>query len=270
MADYETIRVDTADHVATVTLNRPEALNAFTATMRHEFRDLWTTVKSDDDVRVVVITGSGDTAFCVGTDRDEPFTALHGGPALFGTSNNFMYDDPGDWLGPKSNDVWKPVVGAVNGMACGGAFYLLGECDILIAADHATFFDPHVTYGMPAIYEPMKMLTKMPFGEVMRMSLTGNAERISADTALRMGLVSEVVPGAELDEAAARLAAAIAVNDPWAVQGTLRALWAAQDLGRLGGRSMAASLLATSTNPAAMADGVEQFSSGTRLEPRTR
>ena len=186
MADYETISYEERDHVAWVTLNRPEAHNAFTALMQEECQDLWRSLRTDDEVRVVVLTGAGERAFCVGIDRDEPFTAMKDGLALYGTSNNFMYDDPGDRLGPKSNDLWKPVIGAVNGMACGGAFYLLGECDILIAADHATFFDPHVSYGMPAIYEPMRMLAKMPFGEVMRMSLTGNSERITAATALRM------------------------------------------------------------------------------------
>ena len=70
------------------------------------------------------------------------------------TFDPFTYDDPGSRLGPRSNECWKPVVAAVNGMACGGAFYLLGEADILVAADHATFFDPHVTYGMPAVFEP--------------------------------------------------------------------------------------------------------------------
>ena len=130
MADYETISYEERDHVAWVTLNRPEAHNAFTALMQEECQDLWRSLRTDDGVRVVVLT-------------------MEGGQALYGTSNNFMYDDPGDRLGPKSNDLWKPVIGAVNGMACGGAFYLLGECDILIAADHATFFDPHVTYGMP-------------------------------------------------------------------------------------------------------------------------
>ncbi|MGZ0184836.1 MAG: enoyl-CoA hydratase/isomerase family protein [Acidimicrobiales bacterium] len=268
--DFETLEVTVADHIATVVLNRPEAGNAFTAVMQSELRDLWIAMRSDDDVRVVVLTGSGDRAFCTGIDRNEPFTALDDSPALYGTSNNFMYDDPGDWLGPKANDLWKPVIGAVNGMACGGAFYLLGECDVLIAAEHATFFDPHVTYGMPAIYEPMKMLSKMPFGEVMRMSLTGNAERISAGTALRMGLVTEVVPAADLAGAAAGLAASIAANPPWAVQGTLRAIWAARDLGPLGSRSIATALLSTATDKDAMRSGAEQFTSGDRIEPRIR
>ena len=270
MADYETISYEERDHVAWVTLNRPDAHNAFTALMQEECQDLWRSLRTDDGVRVVVLTGAGERAFCVGIDRDEPFTALGDSPALYGTSNNFMYDDPGDWLGPKSNDLWKPVIGAVNGMACGGAFYLLGECDVLIAAEHATFFDPHVTYGMPAIYEPMKMLSRMPFGEVMRMSLTGSAERISAGTALRMGLVTEVVPAADLAGAAAGLAASIAANPPWAVQGTLRAIWAAQDLGPLGARSVATALLSTATDKDALRSGTEQFTSGGRVEPRIR
>jgi len=267
---YDTLLVNIADYVATVTLNRPEAHNAFTAGMQQDCRDLWTALRSDDAVRVVVLTGAGDQAFCTGIDRNEPFTALDEGPTLYGTSNNFMYDDPGDWLGPKSNDLWKPVIGAVNGMACGGAFYLLGECDVLVAAEHATFFDPHVTYGMPAIYEPMKMLGKMPFGEVMRMSLVGNGERISAESALRMGLVSEVVPADELSRATDRLARTIAANPSWAGQGTLRAIWAAQDLGRLGGRTMAASILSAATDKAALASGAEEFAAGQRPEPRVR
>ena len=270
MADYETLVIEERDHVAWVTLNRPEAHNAFTALMREECRNLWRSLRTNDEVHVIVLTGAGEQAFCVGIDRNEPFTALDDSPSLYGTSNNFMYDDPGDWLGPKSNDLWKPVIAAVNGMACGGAFYFLGECDILIAAEHATFFDPHVTYGMPAVYEPMKMLGLMPFGEVMRMSLTGNGERISAASAREMGLVSEVVPSNQLAEAADRLARTIAANPPWAVQGTLRSIWAARDLGRLGSRTMAASILSAATDKAALASGAEGFSSGKRPEPRIR
>ena len=90
------------------------------------------------------------------------------------------------------------MVAAVNGMACGGAFYMLGEADVIVAADHATFFDPHVTYGMVAAYEPILLLRRMPFGEVLRMALAGNYERISAPTAQRLGLVSEVVPKDDL------------------------------------------------------------------------
>ena len=114
---------------------------------------------------------------------------------LPGYNTPWDFDDPGKSVCPKTNDLWKPVIAAVNGMACGGAFYILGEVDFIIAADHATFFDPHVTYGMPAAFEPIFMLHKMPFQEVMRMSLLGANERMSAARAHQMGLVSEVVAG---------------------------------------------------------------------------
>ena len=70
-------------------------------------------------------------------------------------STPFMFDDPGENIGPKTNDLWKPVIAAVNGTAAAGAFYLLGQVDFIIAAEHATFVDPHVTYAMPAVYEPI-------------------------------------------------------------------------------------------------------------------
>src|SRR3989442_15107394 len=107
-------------------------------------------------------------------------------------STPFMFDDPATNIGPKSCDLWKPVIAAVNGMACGGAFYMLGEVEFIIASEGATFFDPHVTYGMTASYEPILMSGIMPFGDLMRMSLLGNYERLSAERALEIGLVSEV------------------------------------------------------------------------------
>ena len=267
---FETIEVDIADHVCRVVLDRPEAMNAFDDRMRHEVRATWRALREIDDVRAAVLTATGDRAFCAGIDRDVDMPALAGDSRLYGTSNNFMYDDPGDDLGPKSCDLWKPVVAAVNGVCCGGAFYLIAESDIIIAADHATFFDPHVTYGMAAVYEPIKMAQRMPLGEVLRLTLLGNHERMTAATALRIGLVSEVVPSEELDAAADRLAAAIASQPPEAVQGSLRAIWAANDMGRLDALAMASSILTTGTSVEAMAEGQATFSTGKRIEPRLR
>ncbi|MGI9600673.1 MAG: enoyl-CoA hydratase/isomerase family protein [Acidimicrobiales bacterium] len=269
MSQFETLLYEERDHVAWITLDRPEVYNAFDAKMQEELSGVWRSLRSNDDVHVAVLTASGDKSFCVGIDRNEEFTALQGG-ALYGTSNNFMYDDPGDLLGPKSCDLWKPVVAAVNGMCCGGAFYMLAEADVIIAAEHATFFDPHVTYGMAAVYEPMKMLQRMPLGEILRLSLLGNHERMSAATAERIGLVSEVVPADELAAAAEWVAAAIAGQPPVAVQGTLRAIWAANDLSRQQALSMAPSILTTGTDVAALAAGVEDFGDQPRIEPRTR
>ncbi len=270
-SSLDTLEVEMDGHVAWVTLDRPEAYNAFSPTMQRELRATWEAFRRDDDVRAVVLTAAGDKSFCVGIDRNEAeFTALDGSDMLYGTSNNFMYDDPGDDLGPKACDLWKPVVCAVNGMAAGGAFYMLAECDVIIAADHATFFDPHVTYGMAAVYEPIKMLQRMPLGEILRLSLLGNHERMSAATAHRIGLVSEVCPAAELRERAKWVVDAIAAQPPVAVQATLRAIWAANDMGRRDALAMAPSILTTGFDRAGMEAGAASFSSGERISPRTR
>jgi enoyl-CoA hydratase/carnithine racemase len=255
------IRYEADGGVARVTLDRPEVHNAFDPAMQDELAALWRALRHDDDVRAVVLTGSGDKAFCTGIDR--------------ATAGDFSYDpltyeDPGKLLGPKSQGLWKPVVAAVNGMACGGAFYLLGESDVVLAAEHATFFDPHVTYGMVAAYEPILLLPRMPFGEVLRMALAGAHERMSAQRAMAAGLVSEVVPAADLLDAAHRLAGIFASQPPLAVQATLRTIWAARDLSAAQATELGNAFLQLGTSQAALEQGQAVFTSGTRIEPRTR
>src|SRR5689334_18139679 len=167
----------------------------------------------------------------------------------------FHFDDPGQNIGPKTCDLWIPVVAAVNGMACGGAFYMLGEVEFIIAAEHATFFDPHVTYGMTAAFEPIHMLQKMPFHEIMRLSLLGNHERLSARRAHEIGLVSEVVPGSELLDAAGWAASAIASAPPLAIQGTVRAIWAALEHSRQQAIDLGYAFIAMGTNQDSIAEG---------------
>ncbi|MGH9084956.1 MAG: enoyl-CoA hydratase/isomerase family protein [Acidimicrobiales bacterium] len=262
-----TIRYDSADDgVATVTLDRPDAHNAFTTAMCDEMAAMWAYVREDDSVRAVVVTGAGTKAFCTGIDRSE--VPADGG--LEFSFDPFTYEDPGGRLGPRSNECWKPVVAAVNGMACGGAFYLLGESDVLIAADHATFFDPHVTYGMPAVFEPALMLHRMPFGEVMRMTLLGNHERISAARALEIGMVTEVVPADELAASAHRIAAAIASQPTAAVQASLRSLWAARELTRAQMLDVGNTFLNLAMTKEALAEGQRVFASGQRIDPLVR
>jgi enoyl-CoA hydratase/carnithine racemase len=268
---YETLLYTERDGIAFVTLNRPDALNAFDTTMMRELQDLWRSLRTNDDVRAVVLTGSGARAFCVGIDRNADDTyVVFEKRTLYGTSNNYMYDDPGRFLGPKSNDLWKPVICAVNGMACGGAFYMIAESDIVIAADHATFFDPHVTYGQAAVYEPMLLRQYISLGNTLRIALLGARERVSAATALHIGLITEVVTADELPAQAAWLGEAIAGADPDVIAGTLRAVWAANDLGRLGATSMAPSILSTSINKDVMAAGNDAFASQPRIKPRIR
>jgi enoyl-CoA hydratase/carnithine racemase len=261
-----TIRYESTDGVATITLDRADRHNAFTSEMCDEMAAVWAHVREDHDVRAVVVTGAGEKAFCTGIDRAE--VPAEGGVEF--TFDPLTYRDPGARLGPRSNECWKPVIAAVNGMACGGAFYLLGEADILVAAEHATFFDPHVTYGMPAVFEPALMLHHMPFGEVMRMTLLGNHERISATRALEIGLVTEVVPIADLAAAAHRVAAAIASQPPTAVQASLRSLWAARELTRTQMLDVGNTFLNLAMSEAALAEGQAVFSSGQRIDPTIR
>ena len=268
--EFDTISITFDGNVAWVTLDRPEVLNAFNQTMQEEIRATWQAFREMDDVHAIVLTGAGEKSFSVGIDRGDDMSALDDNENLYGTSNNYMYDDPGDDLGPKSCDLWKPVICAVNGMCCGGAFYFLAECDIIIAADHATFFDPHVTYGMPAVYEPMKMAQRMPLGEILRMTLLGNHERLSATTAKQIGLVSEVLPIETLHERASWISSTIASQPTVAVQASLRSIWAANDLGRLNALSLAPSLLTTGMSKKAMAEGQALFESGDRINHQSR
>ncbi|QMU76220.1 enoyl-CoA hydratase/isomerase family protein [Streptacidiphilus sp. PB12-B1b] len=267
--DFATLRCDVSDHVAWVVLDRPEVHNAFDLRMMRELRTLWRELREDDEVRAVVLTGAGDRAFCTGVDRG----AL-ADPALpIGTRGGtpLHFDDPGDWISPKTaGDLWKPVIAAVNGMACGGAFYLLGQVEFIIAAEHATFFDPHTSYGMASVFESMAMLQRMPLGEVMRMQLTGAYERLSARRAYEIGLVQEVVPAAGLRAAAARVAAAVAAQPTLAVQATVRAVWYAQELGYRQALQVAKTLVQVGNDPAALAEGQAAFASGVRPPWRLR
>jgi enoyl-CoA hydratase/carnithine racemase len=236
----ETLLYEERDGVATVTLNRPDVHNAFNRAMERELQEMWLSLRANEDVRVVILTGAGEKAFCTGIDREESVGAYvvdprreHRPVEQAGyVSTPFMFNDPGTRINPKQNDLWKPIIAAVNGMACGGAFYLLGESDVIIAAEHATFFDPHVSYGMVAGFETTHLLQKLPFGEMLRIALMGGHERMSAGRAHQIGLVSEVVAGDELMTRATWIAEAIAMSPPLAVQGTLRAAWLAQEVTR--------------------------------------
>ncbi|MGW0330335.1 enoyl-CoA hydratase/isomerase family protein [Streptomyces sp. NPDC003011] len=227
--------------VAVVTLDRPERLNAIDLAMAAELRVVWRKLRFDDSVRAVVLTGAGERAFCTGIDRD----------AVVPQPNSpYMQDDPLLTVGPKANDLWKPVVAAVEGMACGGAFYLLGEAEFVVAGTTAAFFDPHTTYGMVSAYESVLMTQRMPYGEVARMALMGTAERISARRAHDLGLVSELTEPGQALAAATTCAAVIAGHPAEATQGTVRALWAAKEAARAQGFAQAPHLISLGNLPA--------------------
>ncbi|TQJ37907.1 enoyl-CoA hydratase/isomerase family protein (plasmid) [Streptomyces sp. NBC_00080] len=218
--ELKTVLFEVTDHVATITLNRPEVMNGFNQEMLEEFSALWHTVKADDDVRVIVLRGAGERAFCTGMDVKE---------GIDRHPNVWSQTDPGEYLSPKLNQVWKPLVCAVHGMAAGGAFYWLNEADIMICSQDATFFDPHVSYGLTAALEPIGLARRIPLGEALRIALLGLDERVSATRALQIGLVSEVVEHEHLWGRADEIARIIAAKPPAAVQGTVRAIWESLD-----------------------------------------
>jgi enoyl-CoA hydratase/carnithine racemase len=273
MTSFETLLFSKADGIARVSLNRPQVRNAINQQMQDELRGLWHDLRYDDDVHCVVLTAEGES-FCTGIDRAEAISEENTDSMAAGNYPGYptpwMYDDPGRDIGPKSCDLWKPVIAAVHGMACGGAFYMLGEVEFIIAADDAVFFDPHVTYGMTAAFEPVQMLTKMPFQEIMRLSLLGAHERMSAARAREVGLVSEVVPRDELRERAGWAARVIADAPALAVQGTMRALWTALEVPRAQAIGLANLFTRIGSDAAAFKAGQDRFASGERPQWRLR
>jgi enoyl-CoA hydratase/carnithine racemase len=222
MTAFETIllEVDAASHVATITLNRPDSLNAFNRTMCDEMVTAWRIVKLDDSVNVVVLRAAGTRAFSAGLDIKTPY----GQP-----DNVWNHEDPGEALSPKWQKMWKPVVCAVQGMCTAGAFYFVNESDVVICSEDATFFDSHVSAGLVCALEPIGLMRRIGLGESLRIALMGNDERVGADTALRIGLVSEVVSADRLWLRAHEIAAAIAEKPPSATQGTVKAIWESLD-----------------------------------------
>ncbi|ORV98318.1 enoyl-CoA hydratase/isomerase family protein [Mycobacterium kyorinense] len=219
---FETILLDVNpdDRVATITLNRPDHLNAFNRTMCDEMAEAWRVVKADDVVHAVVLRAAGDRAFSAGLDIKTPY----GQP-----ENVWNHEDPGEPLSPKWQKMWKPVVCAVQGMCTAGAFYFVNESDVVICSTDATFFDSHVSAGLVCALEPIGLMRRIGLGETLRIALMGNDERVGADTALRIGLVSEVVSPERLWARAHQIAAAIAAKPPSAIQGTVKAIWESLD-----------------------------------------
>ncbi|MER7157216.1 enoyl-CoA hydratase/isomerase family protein [Streptomyces lydicus] len=235
-----TVRTRIADGVALVTLDRPERHNAIDLDTAAELAATWRAFRFDDSVRAAVVTGAGGRAFCTGLDRSADVPQ---------PPSPYSLDDPLLSIGPKANDLWKPVIAAVDGMACGGAFYLLGEAEFIIASENSTFFDPHTTYGMVSAYESVLMAQRMPLGEIARLSLMGTAERLGARRAYRIGLASELTAPGATAEVALRRAATVAAQPTSAVQGTVRALWAAKEAARTQALAHAPQLIALGNLP---------------------
>jgi enoyl-CoA hydratase/carnithine racemase len=225
---YETILYDGSDRIATITLNRPDVLNAISKLMQRELLDAFTRAERDDQVWTIVVTATG-RAFCSGADvggisqdgkvsYDEPYLA------------SYPQWEPPREATPPFREMAKPIVCAINGACCGAGLDLVTTSDVVIASERATFFDPHVSIGLVSAREMARLARVLPFNVCMRMALMGKHERMDAQRAFQLGLVSEVVAHERLGERAREIASTINQNAPLAVRGTRLALRKGQGL----------------------------------------
>ena len=197
------------NHVATVTLARPDVLNAVDLATEAALQRIWTEIEGRDDVRVVVLTGEGERAFCVGADLKNPTTT---GLEYWGAAR------PGGFGGIALRETLNvPVVARVNGFALGGGFEMVLGCDIVVACEEASFGLPEALVGRMPLDGGMTLLQRqIPYRKAMAMLLTGR--RIPAREAAELGLINEVVPRAGLDEAVQRWVDALLACAPLSQQ----------------------------------------------------
>lgn len=207
------IVVDRAGTVLEVTLNRPHVLNALDVATMNALRQLWHDEQTLAGVRCIIITGAG-AAFCSGADVELLDSERSDAAVTAADELAFL---PGA-------SVEVPVIAAINGVCAGGGLHFVADADIAIAADEATFLDPHVSMGQVSALEPLSLLSVMRSDTLTRMVLLGRHERLSAAEAQGAGLVSERVPGERLMPRARELASLIARNSPAAVRGSRRVL----------------------------------------------
>jgi E-phenylitaconyl-CoA hydratase len=224
--NFETLLYDVEDGVATIVLNRPEKYNAFNALMAEELQRAWATVQSSPDVVCAIITGAGDRSFCTGMDVAD----VASGSSL-GSGTLSREEAPWNHLTAVQNRCWKPVITAVNGMVNGGGLHFIADSDLIVCAEHATFFDTHVKVGLIAGLEPVGLVRRIPLEAVLRMSLLGGAERMTAAQALAIGLVGEVVAKEQVMPRARELAAMISQHSPTALARTKQTIWESLDHG---------------------------------------
>ncbi|ETR75412.1 enoyl-CoA hydratase [Afipia sp. P52-10] len=197
------------DGVATVTINRPEVHNALDSEHYAAISKAWQTVRDDPQIRVAIVTGAGDRAFCAGADIKNVLTQRNAWSDVWLTQK--------DQLLNRGLEVWKPIIAAVNGFCLGGGVTMLYSTDIRVASEHATFNLAEVKRGIIAGNGgTQRTLQQLPWCIGMEMLLTGDP--IDAKTAERWGLINKVVPHKDLMKSAREYAARIAANAPLAVQ----------------------------------------------------
>lgn len=212
-----TVLYERDGHVATITYNRPEALNAINQELREDLNAAWVRLRDDEDAWVAIVTGAG-RAFSAGAD-------LRSNARPQGTTH---WETPSMTSLESGLEVWKPVIAAVNGYCLGFALTLVASCDFVIASDRAEFGFPEVRIGVPTIQGAVRMPKMVGWQNAMELLLLG--ERIDAKRALAMGLCRQVVPHEELMSEARALAARLCKSAPLAVRATKEVAWRGQDM----------------------------------------
>jgi enoyl-CoA hydratase/carnithine racemase len=206
----ETVRYERDGHVATITYDRPEALNAINAALRRDLNAAWERFRADEEAWVGIVTGAG-RAFCAGADLRDGRGSVGEWPGSFWeipTVNSFE----------SGLEVWKPTIAAVRGYCLGYGLTAVARCDFVVAAEDAEFGFPEVTLGVPTIVGAMRLPARIGWSHAMEMLLTG--ERFDAARAHEMGLVWKVVPGDDLLVEARALADRLVQGAPLAQRAT--------------------------------------------------
>lgn len=212
MNNYQFLNVKKESKVLTLTINRPDQMNAINTDLNHELEDAINHFSADDDLWVAVLKGSGSKAFSAGGDIKAMSEAANGGKP---------YIVPKTGYGGLTNrhDLNKPIIAAVNGLAMGGGFEIALACDLIIAADHATFALPEPLIGVVAYAGGMHRLSRQ-IGTKRAMQLLLCCQTIDAKTALDWGIVNQVVPLEKLDETVDAVVQSILRSAPLAIQAT--------------------------------------------------
>jgi enoyl-CoA hydratase/carnithine racemase len=216
-----TLEIDRRGPVGWLVFDRPDVGNAMDAVMLAELEDAWRALDADPEVRVIVNTGNG-AAFQTGLD----VRALAKDKEALREQSRRTRDATLK-LTAWHNEVWKPVIAAVNGVCAGGGLHFVADADVVLASSGATFLDPHVSIGQVSAYEVIALARTSPMEAVLRMALVGAGERVTAERARQLGILSEVVDPDDLRDRAQELAEQIATQDPEVLADTKKQLWAA-------------------------------------------
>lgn len=246
----DVVRSDVADHVMTLTIDRPDQRNALNADVTRALLGALDASERDDAVRVVVLTGAGDRAFSAGADlggvtADAGAVELHRARALFAD------------LLVRLRRLRKPVIARINGAAVGGGFGLALACDLAVAADHATFGTTEIRVGMWPYMISAVILDHVGPKRMMDLALSGR--RIDAAVAAEWGLVNQVVPAADLDGAVGDLAAGLAAHSPVALGLGKESIAVASELSREQALPYLASMLSLHLQTEDAAEGIAAF-----------